>query len=75
MNINDIVLRDMMDEEARQRREEARKCASGIRGGRRLVRAAEVALGVLVVALLAFLAWCCVSDAPHRFPARVQISR
>ena len=75
MNINDIVLRDMMDEEARQRREEARKSAAGIRRGRRLVRAAEVALGVLCVALLAFLAWCCVSDAPHRFPARVQISR
>ena len=53
MNINDIVLRDMMDEEARQRREEARKSAAGIRRGRRLVRAAEVALGVLCVALLA----------------------
>lgn len=75
MTINDIMLRDMLEEEARREREEAKKDAAGIRRGRAIVRVAEVALGVLGVALLAFLAWCAVSDTPHRFPARATISR
>ena len=76
MTINDIMLRDMMDAERQQRREEEQKDAAGIRSGRALVRVASVCFGVLAVALLAFLAWCIVSDAPHRFPARqVKISR
>lgn len=76
MTINDIMLRDMMDAERQQRREEEQKDAAGIRRGRALVRVASVCFGVLAVALLVFLAWCIVSDAPHRFPAKqVRISR
>ena len=76
MTINDIMLRDMMDAERQQQIEDAKKDAAGIRSGRALVRVASVCFVVLAVALLAFLAWCIVSDAPHRFPARqVKISR
>ncbi len=75
MTINDIMLRDMADAERQRRKDEERKDADGMRRARALVRVAEVCIVAVGVALLAFLAWCCVSDAPHRFPARVQISR
>lgn len=71
MTINDIMLRDMAEADCRQRREdEMREYGREVRF-RLWRRRFHVAVGwmgaVLAVAVLALLAWCCMSDAAHVF--------
>ena len=59
MTINDVMIRDMAEAEAEQRR---------IAQGDKLVDWAALAGGVLLGATLALLAWCLVSNVPHWYP-------
>ena len=64
MTINDIMLRDIMEAEKKEREEQRE--ARQTRPGEAIVRWACVAGGVLAVATILFLAWCVLSDTPHR---------
>lgn len=68
MTINDIMLRDIMEAERKEseREEAAAKTRQARRPGEALVKWATVAGGVLAVATILFLAWCIISDTPHR---------
>jgi hypothetical protein len=66
MTINDIMLRDIMEADKKQReREEAAK-ARQARPGEAIVKWSIVAGGFLAVATLLFLALCCASCTLHR---------
>ena len=71
MTINDIMLRDMAEADRRQRHEdEMRECDRKVRfrlWRRRFHAAVALAGAVLAVAVLALLAWCCMSDSAHVF--------
>ena len=71
MTINDIILRDIMEEEKKERAREEQREARKTRRGEAIVRWACIAGGVLAggglaVATILFLAWCIISDTPHR---------
>lgn len=66
MTINDVMIRDMAEAERAESAAEQRRIVEG----ERLVGIAGVAAVALLVALGVFLAWCCVSDTPHVFPAQ-----
>ena len=66
MTINDIMIREIAEAERAERAEQQRMIVEG----ERLVGCAGVAAVALLVALGVFLAWCCVSDTPHVFPAQ-----
>ena len=66
MTINDVMIREMAEAEAAERAAEQRRIAQG----EKLVGWASIAAVALLVALGVFLAWCCVSDTPHVFPAQ-----
>ena len=66
MTINDIMLRDIAEAERKEREREAATEARQARTGTRLVKWATVAGGILAVATILFLAWCIISDTPHR---------
>ncbi|MBQ4385699.1 MAG: hypothetical protein II823_07275 [Kiritimatiellae bacterium] len=63
MTINDIMLRDMADAEREEREAER----TGARRSAFAVRLCCMAAVALAAAVLALLAWCCVSDAAHVF--------
>ena len=63
MTINEIMLRDMYDAEREEREADRR----GARWSAFAVRLCCVAGAVLALAVLALLAWCCMSDAAHVF--------
>ena len=70
MTINDIMLRDILEAERRQRREDAmRKYDREVEGRlwrRRLKAMGEIAGGIAFFALLAATAWlCCVASGYH----------
>jgi len=71
MTINDITMRDMAEADRLKKREdEMREYDRKVRfrlWRRRFHAAISWAGAALAVATLAFLAWCCVSDAPHVF--------
>lgn len=79
MTINDIMLRDMAEEERRQRREEEMR-EDDREIGRRLWRrrlrtAGEVVAGVLALALLALVAWLFLAATPDQFSAECEALR
>ena len=63
MTINEFMRRDLCDAEREEREADRR----GARRSAFAVRLCCVAGAVLALAVLALLAWCCVSDAPHVF--------
>lgn len=71
MTINDIMMRDMAEADRQQKHEdEMREYDRKVRfriWRRRFHAAISWAGAALAVATLAFLAWCCVSDAAHVF--------
>lgn len=71
MTINDIMMRDMAEADRLEKREdEMRERDREMRfriWRRRFHAAISWAGAALAVATLAFLAWCCVSDAAHVF--------
>ena len=67
MTINDIMLRDIMEAEKKEREREEQREARQTRRGEAIVRWACIAGGVLAVATILFLAWCVLSDTPHRW--------
>ena len=71
MNINDIMLRDMAEADRKQKRErEMREYDREIRGRlwrRRFLCAINTASWIVAVAVLALLAWCCLSKDAHRW--------
>lgn len=70
MTINDIMIREIAEAEREERAAERTAEQRGIAQGERLLGWAESAAVALLVALGVFLAWCCVSDTPHVFPAQ-----
>lgn len=73
MTINDIVLRDLMDEDARHERDHfMRECE--IRR-RRLRAAGEIAAGVFTLALLALAAWLFLAATPDQYSAECEALR
>ena len=64
MTINDVMIRDMAEAEAAESAAEQRRIAQG----EKLVGWAAAAGGALLVATLALLAWCLVSNVPHWYP-------
>lgn len=70
MTINDVMIREIAEAEREERTAEMAAGQRGIAQGERLVGCAGVAAVALLVALGVFLAWCCVSDTPHVFPAQ-----
>ena len=68
MTTNDIMLRDIMeaDKKEREREAAAEQKRQARRPGEALVKWATVAGGILAVATILFLAWCIISDTPHR---------
>lgn len=79
MTINDIMLRDMAEEERRQRREEEIREDDreiGRRLWRRRLRAAgEVVAGILTLALFVLLAWLFLVATPDQFSAECEALR
>lgn len=79
MTINDIMLRDMAEEERRQRREEEMREDDreiGRRLWRRRLRAAgEVVAGILTLALFVLLAWLFLVATPDQFSAECEALR
>lgn len=75
MTINDIMLRDMAEEERRQRREEEMREDDREIGRRRLRTAGEVVAGVLALALLALVAWLFLAATPDQFSAECEALR
>ena len=71
MTITDIMIRDMEEADRQQKHEdEMREYDRKVRfrlWRRRFHAAISWAGAALAVATLAFLAWCCVSDAAHVF--------
>ena len=72
MTINDVMIREMGEAERERKRDaEAEAYDREIRirlFWRHFNAACDAALVVLAVAALALLAWCLVSDTPHKFP-------
>ena len=66
MTINDIMIREMADAEKEAKVEWRRELAT--RRDCRRWNAIEWSALALAAATIAFLAWCIVSDTPHRFP-------
>ena len=68
MNINEIIERDIADEERRQAAKQAAQAEALPIGcpGAGLVKWGCFAGGVLAVATMLLLIWCIVSDTPHR---------
>ena len=66
MTINEIMMRDLMEEERKQREREEAAEARQAKSGTDIVRAATIAGGVLAVATMLLLIWCIISDTPHR---------
>ncbi len=70
MTINDIMLRDIAEAERKEReREEAKadwRRDMTTKRDRRRWNVLECAAFLLAIATLAFLAWCLISDTPHR---------
>lgn len=79
MTINDIMLRDMAEEERRQSREEEMREDDreiGRRLWRRRLRAAgEVVAGILTLALFVLLAWLFLVATPDQFSAECEALR
>ena len=79
MNINDIMLRDMAEEDRRQRREEEMREDDreiGRRLWRRRLRAAgEVVAGILTLALFVLLAWLFLVATPEQYSAECEALR
>ncbi len=79
MTINDIMLRDMAEEERRQRREEEMREDDreiGRRLWRRRLRAAgEVVAGILTLALFVLLAWLFLVATPEQYSAECEALR
>lgn len=66
MTINEIMLRDLQEAERKERERLEAAEARQARTGAALVKWATVAGGILAVATILFLAWCIISDTPHR---------
>ena len=79
MTINDIMMRDMAEEDRRQRREDAmREYDREIRRRlwrRRFRAAGEVVGGVLVLAMFALAAWLFLAATPDQFSAECEALR
>lgn len=76
MNINDIMLRDMQDEERRKRMllDLDREIRRRLR--RRLLKeAGEVVAGVLALAMFALLAWLFLVATPEQYSAECEALR
>ena len=69
MTITDIMIRDMAEADRLKKREdEMREYDREVRcrlWRRRFHRAVDTAFWIVAVAVLALLAWFCMSDAPH----------
>ena len=73
MTINDIVLRDLMDEDARHERDHfMRECE--IRRRRRKA-AGEIVAGALVLALIILVAWLFLVVTPDQYSAECEALR
>ena len=68
MTINDIMMRDLMEEERKQQERDAKRAEKRAQAkpGASLLKWGCIAGGVLAVATALFLAWCVFSDTPHR---------
>lgn len=79
MTINDIMMRDMAEEDRRQRREDAmREYDREVRRRlwcRRLRAAGEAVAGVLVLAAFALLAWMFLAATPDQSSAECEALR
>lgn len=68
MNLNDIMERDIRDAEREQRERADRENAAAdhSRPGETMLAVADWALRLLNTATLLFIAWCLVSETPHK---------
>ena len=74
MNLEDIMNRDIQDADREERELAAREDAAAdhSRPGEKLLAVADWALRILNTATLLFIAWCLVSDTPHKTNANIQ---
>ena len=82
MTINDIMLRDMQDEERRERmlldlyREMRERHMRSRRAWRKLIRGwLEIIGGILTLALFALVAWLFLAATPDQFSAECEALR
>ena len=74
MNLTDIMERDIRDAEREQRERADRENAAAdhSRPGETLLAVADFALQILNTATLLFIAWCLVSETPHKINRNIQ---
>ena len=72
MNLEDIMEREINDAEREARATRERTRAGHARPGETMLAVADWALRLLNTATLLFIAWCLVSETPHKINRNIQ---